>query len=75
MMAPADTHSRRLGNVDVLLAARRLQQVMKHRRHAGKVGELPGLQKPHRLAACENFSMMYSLAPVARMLNTERLSA
>ncbi len=54
-MAPANTQRRRLGNLQVWFAARRLQQVVEHRRHAGEVGELAALEQSHRFAGRELF--------------------
>ena len=42
-----------IGKAQALLAARRLQQIMEHGRHAGEISEFAGLQQPHRLAGRE----------------------
>ena len=53
MMAPAETQSRRLGKLRSGSLARRLQQIVEHRRHAGEVGEFAGLEQSHRFAGRE----------------------
>ncbi len=52
-MAPAETQSRRLGKRRARLAARRLQQIVEHGRHAGEVGEFAALEQPYRFAGRE----------------------
>ena len=42
-----------LGKAQVRFAARRLQQIVEHGRHAGEVGERAALEQPHRFAGRE----------------------
>ena len=42
-----------IGQAQARLAARRLQQIVEHGRHAGEVGEFAALEQPHRFAGRE----------------------